>query len=124
MADATTPGATPPPTAAPLTRAAASGSPAVPELVPRRPRRLWTRSRQVLLAGPIVGLLVVAAALAPFLSRADPNALNPRAKAQPPTFAHLLGTDEFGRDLLSRLLHGARITLIVGLSSVAVAADS
>ena len=78
----------------------------------------------MLVAGPIVGLLVVAAALAPFLSPADPNALNPRAKAQPPTFAHLLGTDEFGRDLLSRLLHGARITLIVGLSSVSVAATA
>ena len=79
MADATTPGAAQPPTAAPLTRAAANGPLAVPEVVPTRPRRLWTRSRQVLLAGPIVGLLVIAAALAPFLSRADPNALNPRA---------------------------------------------
>jgi len=38
-----------------------------------------------MLAGPIVALLLVAAALAPFLSPADPNALNPRAKAQPPT---------------------------------------
>ncbi len=57
-----------------------------------------------------------------FLGPADPNALNPRAKAQPPSFAHPLGTDEFGRDLWSRLLRGARITLVVGLSSVAVAA--
>jgi peptide/nickel transport system permease protein len=76
----------------------------------------------VLVAGPIVALLLVAAALAPFLAPADPNVLNPRAKAQPPTFAHPLGTDEFGRDLWSRLLHGARITLVVGLSSVTVAA--
>ena len=85
-------------------------------------RSAWRRSRQVMIAGPVVGLLIVAAALAPLLAPADPNALNPRAKAQPPTLAHPLGTDEFGRDLWSRLLYGARITLVVGLSSVAVAA--
>jgi peptide/nickel transport system permease protein len=85
-------------------------------------RRPWRRSRQLLLAGPAVGLLVLAAALAPVLGRADPNALNPRAKAAPPSLAHPLGTDEFGRDLWSRLLHGARITLLVGLSSVGAAA--
>jgi peptide/nickel transport system permease protein len=85
-------------------------------------RGAWRRSRQLLIAGPAVGLLLLAAALAPILGPADPNALNPRAKAQPPSFAHPLGTDEFGRDLWSRLLRGARITLVVGLSSVAVAA--
>jgi peptide/nickel transport system permease protein len=97
--------------------AAASG----PAGRPRR-RGAWRRSRQLLIAGPAVGLLLVAAALAPLLGPADPNALDPRAKAQPPSFAHPLGTDEFGRDLWSRLLRGARITLVVGLSSVAVAA--
>ena len=85
-------------------------------------RRAWRRSRQLLIAGPAVGLLLLAAAFAPLLGPADPNALNPRVKAQPPSFAHPLGTDEFGRDLWSRLLRGARITLVVGLSSVAVAA--
>ena len=75
-----------------------------------------------MIAGPVVGLLVVAAALAPLLAPVDPTTLNPRAKAQPPTLAHPLGTDEFGRDLWSRLLYGARITLVVGLSSVTVAA--
>ena len=100
---------------------------AAPELAaPGRPRRRWgalRRSRQLLIAGPAVGLLIVAALAAPLLSPADPNALNPRAKAQPPSLAHPLGTDEFGRDLLSRLLRGARITLLVGLSSVVVAAS-
>jgi peptide/nickel transport system permease protein len=88
-----------------------------------RPRRAWRRSRQVLIAGPAVVLLLVTATLAPVLAPADPNALNPRAKAQPPSRAHVLGTDEFGRDLWSRLVRGARITLVVGLSSVAVAAS-
>jgi peptide/nickel transport system permease protein len=74
------------------------------------------------MAGPAVALLLLTAAFAPVLAPADPNALNPRAKAQPPSLAHVLGTDEFGRDLWSRLVRGARITLLVGLSSVALAA--
>lgn len=84
-------------------------------------RRL-RRQRQVLAAGPLVALLILTAAAAPLLATRDPNALNPRAKAQPPGPAHWLGTDEFGRDIWSRLVHGARITLLVGLSSVALAA--
>ena len=89
---------------------------------PGRSRWTWLRSRQVLVAGPAVALLLLGAAFAPVLAPADPNALNPRAKAQPPSLAHVLGTDEFGRDLWSRLVRGARITLVVGLSSVALAA--
>jgi peptide/nickel transport system permease protein len=80
------------------------------------------RSGQLRTAGPAVALLLVAAALGPALAPHDPNRLDPRAKAAPPSAAHWLGTDEFGRDLLSRLVHGARITLLVGLASVAVAA--
>jgi peptide/nickel transport system permease protein len=86
---------------------------------PSRVRRL-RRHRQVLIGLPLVGLLLGAALLAPLLAAQDPNALDPRAKAQPPSMAHLLGTDEFGRDILSRLLHGARITLAVALASVAL----
>jgi peptide/nickel transport system permease protein len=84
-------------------------------------RRLL-RSRQVAGAAPALALLILLALGAPLLARHDPNAVNPRVKAQPPSWGYLLGTDEFGRDLLSRLLHGARITLLVGLSSVLLAA--
>jgi len=80
------------------------------------------RSGQLRAAGPTVALLLAAAALGPALTPHDPNALDPRAKAKPPSPSHWLGTDEFGRDVLSRLVHGARITLLVGLASVAVAA--
>ena len=86
--------------------------------------RAARRSVQVLTAGPAIALLLVTAALAPLVITADPNALDPRAKAQPPSARHLLGTDEFGRDILSRLVHGARITLLVGLASVALAATA
>lgn len=80
------------------------------------------RYRQILTAAPLVALLILIAILAPWLTSQDPNALNPRAKAAPPGRAHLLGTDEFGRDIWSRVLYGARITLLVGLASVALAA--
>src|SRR5262245_6195014 len=85
-------------------------------------RRRLLRSGQLRAAGPVVALVLVAAALGPSLVAHDPNRLNPRAEAQSPSAAHWLGTDEFGRDLVSRLVHGARITLLVGLASVAVAA--
>jgi peptide/nickel transport system permease protein len=85
-------------------------------------RRRLFRSGQLRAAGPVVALAVVAAALGPALIPHDPNRLNPRAKAHPPSATHWLGTDEFGRDLASRLVHGARITLLVGLASVSLAA--
>lgn len=87
----------------------------------RQPRVVHLRRyRQVLIALPLVVLLILAAIFAPLLSAHNPNTLNPRAKAQPPSLSYLLGTDEFGRDILSRLLHGARITLVVALASVAL----
>src|SRR5512137_1979145 len=86
-------------------------------------QREWTfrrirRYRQVLIGAPLVALLVLAAVAAPFLVAHEPNTLNPRAKAQPPSLTHVLGTDEFGRDLWSRLLYGGRITLLVAFASV------
>lgn len=87
-----------------------------------RPRpsllRRLRRYRQLLIAVPLVAVLALVAVAAPLLAPRDPNALNARAKAQPPSLTHLLGTDEFGRDLLSRLLHGAQITLLVAFASV------
>ena len=74
------------------------------------------RSGPLRAAGPAVALLLAAAVLGPALTSHDPNRLDPRAKAKPPSAAHWLGTDEFGRDVLSRLVHGARITLLVGLA--------
>src|SRR5262245_7406244 len=85
-------------------------------------RRRLLRSGQLRAAGPVVALVLLAAAVGPALSSHDPHRLNPRAKAHPPSAAHWLGTDEFGRDMASRLVHGARITLLVGLASVTLAA--
>ncbi|HKI57336.1 MAG TPA: ABC transporter permease [Trueperaceae bacterium] len=74
------------------------------------------------LVGAVLALIVVVAALAaPLLSPADPYYQDYAAVLQPPgTPGHLLGTDAFGRDQLSRMLYGARISLAVGISSVAL----
>lgn len=68
----------------------------------------------------ILTLLIVAAILAPVLAPFDPIAINPPARLQPPSREHLLGTDPFGRDLFTRVLYGARISLPVGIIAVVI----
>jgi len=77
--------------------------------------------RQSILArvGFIAGLiLVVAALLAPWIAPADPAAQNLPARLESPSRAHWMGTDELGRDILSRTLYGARISLLVSVCVV------
>lgn len=69
----------------------------------------------------IVLVMSVAALLAPWIAPHDPTALDLDAILMPPSAAHLLGTDALGRDILSRLLHGARVSLWVGFVSVGIA---
>jgi peptide/nickel transport system permease protein len=82
------------------------------------PSRAWIRAltrRRVTLAGVVlVGLVVLVAALAPALSRWDPLALDVKSRLERPGGRHWLGTDDMGRDVLSRVLHGARISVVVG----------
>jgi len=66
-------------------------------------------------------LVVVAAILAPLLSPHDPLEQDIFNRLKPPTIEHWLGTDNFGRDTLSRLLYGARISLIIGVLSTVLA---
>ncbi|HUF91391.1 MAG TPA: ABC transporter permease [Candidatus Limnocylindria bacterium] len=99
----------------PTAGAASAGAPAR-----RLLRQLWKRKTAV------VGLLLAAgvllgAALAPVIAPADPLAMSPRRMALPSAQAWF-GTDQFGRDLLSRLLYGARVSMIVSFSAVALAA--
>lgn len=75
--------------------------------------------RRVLIAAAMVGILGLAAAAGPLVYRTDPNALDFAQAGQPPGAAHPLGTDESGRDVLSRLLAGGRVSLAVGLAAVA-----
>lgn len=61
---------------------------------------------------------VIAAIFAPLVSPYDPLLYHPSIAEQPPTWAHLLGTDSLGRDQLSRIIYGARISLSVGVLSI------
>jgi ABC-type dipeptide/oligopeptide/nickel transport system permease subunit len=68
----------------------------------------------------VLGVLIVVAGLGPAVAPFSPYAQRLDQKLQPPSAAHWLGTDEFGRDILSRLIVGSRFSLSVGLISVAV----
>jgi peptide/nickel transport system permease protein len=89
-----------------------------------RPRLAWLRfiaRDHKALAGLIVLVALTAAAiLAPLVAPYDPNAMA-FDMIGAPSWAHPLGTDDLGRDLLSRLVYGARISLFVGVSTVAIA---
>ncbi|MEU0743515.1 ABC transporter permease [Streptomyces sp. NPDC006134] len=75
--------------------------------------RALARGRGVLIAsGTVVALAVLAAVCAPLIAPYDPEAVDPFAVSQGGSAAHWLGTDDTGRDILSRLLHGARPSLL------------
>ena len=76
--------------------------------------------------GGVAGLLVTVcffagALLAPWLSPYDPLAQNLEHRLQAPSQAHLMGTDDFGRDIFSRVMYGARISLTVGFIAIGIA---
>jgi peptide/nickel transport system permease protein len=83
-------------------------------------RRLW-KVRLASLGLSIVGLLIVCAVLAPFISPYEPNRQRLLEALQGPSAQHWLGTDENGRDVLSRILYGTRVSLAAGIFSVAIA---
>ena len=84
--------------------------------------RLAGRNRLALVAAVALLLAVAAAVLAPWLPLADPDAVDTPHRLRPPLSAgHTLGTDEFGRDLLARLVWGARVSLTAGVASAAAA---
>jgi peptide/nickel transport system permease protein len=87
----------------------------------RRALRRFLRHRLAVFGLAIILLFVLAAVAAPWLSPADPLATSWSAIRKAPSAAHLLGTDENGRDVLARVLYGARASLLAGVVSVLVA---
>jgi peptide/nickel transport system permease protein len=81
----------------------------------------FRRSRLSMAGLVLVALLVVTAAGAPWLAPADPAKQSLIEKRARPGGKFLLGADEFGRDILSRIIFGSRVALLVGLLSVAIA---
>lgn len=87
----------------------------------RRPRLPWRRLGPVGIAGAvIIAITVLAAVVGPLLWRIDPNSQDYRRLLRPQA-AHLLGTDELGRDTFARLLHGAQVSLQVGAVATLIA---
>jgi peptide/nickel transport system permease protein len=67
----------------------------------------------------LVAIFVVFAVFAPWIAPQDPAKIDLPSRLQPPSSAHWFGTDELGRDILSRVIYGARISMLVGASVVA-----
>ncbi len=83
--------------------------------------RTFVRNRLAVGGGIVVGILVALAVFAPLLAPWDPNKPDTRRILSPPSPSHPLGTDQIGRDVLSRVLYGARVSLAVGFVSVGIA---
>jgi len=79
------------------------------------------RSPSLCLGAVLVGTILFVAAFAPWLSTYSPDAMDMSNRLAPPSGEHVLGTDNFGRDLWTRMAYGARISLAVSLSSVSIA---
>ena len=78
-------------------------------------RRLL-RHRSFVIGFSVILLLTLAAVLAPLISPVDPSAMRVRLRFRPPSSQFLFGTDMFGRDVFTRVLYGARVSLFVGIA--------
>jgi peptide/nickel transport system permease protein len=83
--------------------------------------RLFSRNRLALFGAMIIMALFVSALFAPLISPYDPVKSNIRERLTGPSVDHFFGTDDLGRDIFSRIVHGSRISLQVGLVSVSIA---
>ena len=84
-------------------------------------RRVFFSNRLAVFGTVVMVLFILMAIFAPFVAPYDPLQQDLAGKFAPPSRAHLMGQDELGRDILSRVIYGARISLTAGLAAVAVA---
>lgn len=84
-------------------------------------RRLW-RHRSFRLGGALVLAILIMALAAPLIGGGDPNQMSLRNRFAPPSSEFWFGADNFGRDIFTRVLHGARISLWIGFASAVLAA--
>jgi peptide/nickel transport system permease protein len=78
------------------------------------------RNRLAWIGMAIIGLLLVTALLAPFLAPYDPLAIDLKGELEGPRAGHLLGQDKLGRDILSQIIYGSRVSLVVGVVVVGI----
>lgn len=79
-------------------------------------REQFFSNRALVIGLTIFSIIVLAAVFIPMITGTDPNAMDVINRLKPPSAAHIFGTDEFGRDLFTRVLYGARSSLVVGCS--------
>lgn len=88
-------------------------------------REVWRRlfkNKAAVCGMCVIAMLVVVAVFAPLIAPYDPIEIDMQARLKAPYAAHLLGTDNFGRDVLSRIIYGARVSLYVGFIAVGIGA--
>lgn len=90
------------------------------ELLTRRHSLTASRHTGTVLAGAIAAVLVLCAVAPGLIAPADPLAVNPHDSFAAPSIAHLFGTDESGRDVLSRVIFGARDSLTIGAAATGI----
>lgn len=78
-------------------------------------RRMARENKTAVFSFAVIVLMILAASLAPFLTPYEENDMDLLHRLSPPSAEHLLGTDEGGRDVLTRLLYGARVSLLIGV---------
>lgn len=84
--------------------------------------RRFKRHRLAVVGAIIVFLLLITAIFAPFIAPEDPFHVDLANPLSPPTWKNPLGTDHLGRDILSRIIYGTRVSFIVGIGAVGIAA--
>jgi peptide/nickel transport system permease protein len=89
----------------------------------RRIMRVFLRRKITLFGLIVIFITVIAAIFAPWVAPYDPYQPDLNSNLQSPSLKHLLGTDNLGRDTLTRIIYGARTSLIVGIVSIAIAAS-
>ena len=88
----------------------------------RRAWRAFARNRSALVGLALITLIVLVAILAPLLATHDPLTQSTINRLKTPSAENWLGTDDYGRDIFSRILYGARVALLIGVLSVALGA--
>jgi len=104
-----------------IARAVCVDSPAAPDTAFVSFRRRLLRNKLSLVAFCAIVLLIIIAVLAPWIAPSDPNEPDANAVLQRPSWAHVLGTDDYGRDELSRVIIASRVDLLVPIVSTLLA---
>ncbi|MDR1800337.1 MAG: ABC transporter permease [Lachnospiraceae bacterium] len=83
--------------------------------------REFLKNKAVIIGSSIIMLMILIAIFAPFIAKYDYDILDFMNKNKPPSAEHIFGTDPYGRDVFSRIVYGARISLTVSIAAVALA---